>query len=218
MTNTDELKRLAEGATSGPWRYQEQSDAYTHIVRAGEKRFVCQLSQTGERSEANARFMAAADPAAILSLIEEVEGLRAENAELLDGFDKIQTEAVEALHEVERLKSEGSDLTQDVEAYHSDTLALMKERNEAQAENATLRAELDKALEVIGPFAQYITSAAAGWHQPVVHKMRDDEALMSALPGSQAEHDEPYASITYGHLRAASAFTERHKSQGESDE
>lgn len=46
--------------TPGPWRYQEESDAYTHIVRAGD-RFLCQLQQdtTGE-AEANGRLISAA--------------------------------------------------------------------------------------------------------------------------------------------------------------
>jgi hypothetical protein len=47
--------------TPGPWRYQEESDAYTHIVRAGEHYFVCQLPQdTSGKAEANARLIAAA--------------------------------------------------------------------------------------------------------------------------------------------------------------
>jgi hypothetical protein len=47
--------------TPGSWRYQEKSDAYTHIVRADETRFICQLSQdrSGE-VEANARLIASA--------------------------------------------------------------------------------------------------------------------------------------------------------------
>ena len=46
--------------TAGEWRYQEQSDAYTHIVRAGD-RFIVQFPQSGkETSEANARLTAAA--------------------------------------------------------------------------------------------------------------------------------------------------------------
>lgn len=40
-----------------PWRYQENSDAYTHIVRSGD-RFILQLSQdTSGQSEATARFI-----------------------------------------------------------------------------------------------------------------------------------------------------------------
>jgi hypothetical protein len=47
--------------TPGPWRYQEDADAYTHIVRAGESRFMCQMTQeTSGLAEANARLIAAA--------------------------------------------------------------------------------------------------------------------------------------------------------------
>lgn len=46
--------------TPAPWRYQENSDAYTHIVRAGD-RHLCSFAQdvSGE-AEANARLTAAA--------------------------------------------------------------------------------------------------------------------------------------------------------------
>ncbi|UQA69574.1 hypothetical protein K1516_16785 [Stenotrophomonas maltophilia] len=49
------------GRTQGPWAYQEQSDAYTHIVRGPNNRFICQLSQdsSGE-SEKTARLISAA--------------------------------------------------------------------------------------------------------------------------------------------------------------
>lgn len=47
--------------TQGPWVYQEQSDAYTHIVRGPNNRFICKLSQdsSGE-SERTARLISAA--------------------------------------------------------------------------------------------------------------------------------------------------------------
>lgn len=49
------------GPTQGPWAYQEQSDAYTHIVRGPNNRFICQLDQTtSAETEANARLIAAA--------------------------------------------------------------------------------------------------------------------------------------------------------------
>lgn len=45
----------------GPWAYQEDSDAYTHIVRGPGNRFICQLAQTPSAEiEANARLIAAA--------------------------------------------------------------------------------------------------------------------------------------------------------------
>ena len=57
--------------TPGPWRYQEGSDPYTHIVRAGETglgRFVVQCGQSRDGiEEANARLIAAA-PEMLLAL------------------------------------------------------------------------------------------------------------------------------------------------------
>ncbi len=47
--------------TPGPWTYQENSDAYTHIVRAAENRFICQLAQdTSGVAEGDARLIATA--------------------------------------------------------------------------------------------------------------------------------------------------------------
>ena len=47
--------------TPGPWEYQEESDAYTHIVRAKNNYMICHLSQnTSGATEANARLIAAA--------------------------------------------------------------------------------------------------------------------------------------------------------------
>ncbi|WP_313251129.1 hypothetical protein [Stenotrophomonas indicatrix] len=47
--------------TPGPWAYQEDSDAYTHIVRGPSNRFICQLNQsTSAEIEANTRLIAAA--------------------------------------------------------------------------------------------------------------------------------------------------------------
>ena len=47
--------------TPGPWWYQEKSDAYTHIIRAGESRYLGSFSQSDNPEvEANARLAAAA--------------------------------------------------------------------------------------------------------------------------------------------------------------
>lgn len=49
------------GRTPGSWYYQEESDAYTHIVRGDGRAFVTQFSQdTTGRAEADARLTAAA--------------------------------------------------------------------------------------------------------------------------------------------------------------
>ena len=47
--------------TPGPWKYQEESDEYTHIVRAENNLMICHLSQDSSGvSESNARLIAAA--------------------------------------------------------------------------------------------------------------------------------------------------------------
>lgn len=47
--------------TPGPWTYQENSDAYTHIVRGPTNSLICQLAQSMHvEIEANARLIAAA--------------------------------------------------------------------------------------------------------------------------------------------------------------
>jgi len=58
--------------TPGPWAYQEDSDAYTHIVRGPNNRFICQLNQsTSAEIEANARLIAAAPE--LLSALQVAE-------------------------------------------------------------------------------------------------------------------------------------------------
>ena len=63
--------------TPGPWHYQEESDAYTHIVRGPKNVFICQLQQdTTGWAEANARLIAAApDLLAALNELRDDETL-----------------------------------------------------------------------------------------------------------------------------------------------
>jgi hypothetical protein len=49
--------RLLSEHTPTPWQYQERSDAYTHIIRSGD-RFIAQLTQDSKgRAEADARLI-----------------------------------------------------------------------------------------------------------------------------------------------------------------
>lgn len=87
---SNELKALAMAATPGPWMYwaqegQSSTGKYLHSFCAGESyhdpddRHTC-IGETrhadDKQSCANAQFIAAANPSAVLALIEENERLR----------------------------------------------------------------------------------------------------------------------------------------------
>jgi hypothetical protein len=86
MTDHDDLKRLAGEATPGPWRAWESSDDYQSLVDAGAGTLVlakicsydAPVDPGPDRAtrKANAAYIAAANPARVLALIAEVEGLR----------------------------------------------------------------------------------------------------------------------------------------------
>lgn len=72
MIDLDNLAALASAATPGPWSYQEDSDAYTHIIRPAVNpgRMIASALQTSQaHGEANGRFIAAANPTVILELV-----------------------------------------------------------------------------------------------------------------------------------------------------
>ncbi|PNG11892.1 ead/Ea22-like family protein [Stutzerimonas stutzeri] len=104
MSKYDELKRLAEAATPGPWEW-----GGTPVATAEEALEICRVNieltanpdpyfcevyvEDGRRTalvgngptgQQNAAFIAAANPAAILSLIAEVEGLERWKKEAVD--------------------------------------------------------------------------------------------------------------------------------------
>ncbi|SSU22509.1 Uncharacterised protein [Acinetobacter baumannii] len=82
MTDHAELRRLAKAATPGPWEYQ----APLKVLAADRTSIVLiALSHASYREdEANSRLIAAANPKAILALLDEIDGLKAEN-EVLRG-------------------------------------------------------------------------------------------------------------------------------------
>ena len=72
LSHLDHLEALARAATPGPCAYQEDSDVYTHIARPVQSpgNIVRHYAQdTSGVVEANARFTAGANPAAVLALI-----------------------------------------------------------------------------------------------------------------------------------------------------
>ena len=79
---TEELKRLAEAATMGPWEYQKDSKDFPvkgYVTVRDCIYSVCVLPYEGIRADDrvtdNGRFIAAANPAAILELIRQRDEL-----------------------------------------------------------------------------------------------------------------------------------------------
>ena len=81
MSKYDELKRLAEAATPGPWSFDGSYICPARIE--GETTYVETWRAVADSHQTeNVRFIAAANPAVILELIEEVEALREKASEL----------------------------------------------------------------------------------------------------------------------------------------
>ena len=78
MSDHSELKRLAEAATPGPWAYD---GSYVCPARTEDGTTYVELwrSIADCHQPENTKFIAAANPAVVLALIAEVEGLRAQH-------------------------------------------------------------------------------------------------------------------------------------------
>lgn len=78
--NLNELKRLAEEATQGPW---EDGDRWVFVVPGESEPPLTRLKNVLRdvpEAQANATLIAAANPATILALIARIEELEARNA------------------------------------------------------------------------------------------------------------------------------------------
>lgn len=119
MSDHSELKSIAEKAPTGPWVVENDSlffkeEGYTrHMLDADAGHDV-----TEKDYYAALKFIAAANPAAVLALIAEVESLR-EHKQLLvdlreaDGYESWAS----VLVMVDKLKAENEDLRKDAERY-----------------------------------------------------------------------------------------------------
>ncbi|WP_213159992.1 ead/Ea22-like family protein [Pseudomonas aeruginosa] len=101
MTDINRLKELAERATPGPWSaaWEEGDDtAWPNlfpVIQAGNGEVV--IGNEGfytdlEQDKANATFCAAANPKTILALLDEIDGLKAENDALRGALHAVQAE------------------------------------------------------------------------------------------------------------------------------
>lgn len=76
MSNKEELRRLAREASPGPWGNTDVSDP-TRINSPYDQIAICYRTS---RAIANAKFIAAANPSAVLELLDEIERLQKDAA------------------------------------------------------------------------------------------------------------------------------------------
>lgn len=81
MSETPDLRALAEAATPGPWEsFHDRIAPDTAVVTAehDESLAVCEHEHEPQFRDADAAFIAAANPTAVLALLDEVDRLRAD--------------------------------------------------------------------------------------------------------------------------------------------
>jgi len=78
--NTEQLKQAAMAATPGPWLYETSkrpgSAGNYQLILSEDENSVAECYGTDHEDAANGRYIAAANPATILALLECVDALR----------------------------------------------------------------------------------------------------------------------------------------------
>jgi hypothetical protein len=169
MMDTTELKKAAEAATPGPWECSDKHDGRFWHIHSGNQA-IGSTHAAGKQSgyanlfEANAKFIAAANPAAVLALIAENDRLKREEKN-----DKIAYKA--AIERQEELRIERDQLKDEVAI--GDRIITERDR-------------LLAAIPECGPHGQCVPHAIE-W----VERMKDEnEALRKALTTIREEsHD-----------------------------
>ncbi|MBD1555239.1 ead/Ea22-like family protein [Pseudomonas typographi] len=156
-----ELKRLAEAATPGPWSARTDDLCYA-VTTLGRFRIIVG-SAPADDPEPDALFIAAANPAAVLELIAELESANARLHEVAVACATAEQERDQLKAEVKLLKNQvrGGDIDYDLvlgelagaqamleTAYlERDTLKAENEALRSTAELRDLLPDLDDALE-----------------------------------------------------------------------
>ena len=132
MTSNDELRRLAEAATPGPWEWcEDQRFLYNKLQDHG----VLNHGETSwPVSDENAAFIAAASPDRVLRLLDENEALRKERDELRGRVLHLREHGtLEHMALVAELTSGQRDLRVRLDAAESALATAQAERDAARA-------------------------------------------------------------------------------------
>lgn len=163
MKDYSELKMLAEAATPGEWTSSENHDGrFWHISSGnqaiGATRAASKKSVMAGTFEANAKFIAKANPAAVLALIAENERYLKLVERMVDqyvpltelegvpGWSQV-VELVEVVAERDRLKTEVEGLRAQHCRDSTELRSLCQARDDARKERDQLKAEVERLNE-----------------------------------------------------------------------
>ena len=151
------LREIAEKATPGPWSDfdskcypSDPDDGDAYVFATDKKGCVDQIAQY--MLDADARFVAAFDPTAVLALISQVEQLTKERDEARKELAECRTQARWLSDEIEERRRRATWLSDEIEKHEdrADTLEKEVER---------LRGALDSVLKEV-----HDIQAAEGWN------------------------------------------------------
>lgn len=163
MSDYSALKKAAEHATQGKWDYETDClffyvDGYTkHLMELSEGGDVDEIQQVE-----NAKYIAAANPTAVLALIDDNERLKA-------AVYAVHGAGVAELHEqISQLKSENEKLKVDLRDAKDAKLGLSWAIGEIKAENEALRKAAQYSIDMF----ERITSADGSGHADLAKAVR----------------------------------------------
>ena len=119
MTDTKELRRLAQAATPGPWYVTGKLTRYVEArIDGGLIQEVAACGPTkadggyGPQQEANARLIAAANPAAISELLDRLEEAEKERGSAMMLVDRLALALNTSNHERDALRAKIAEMEQ----------------------------------------------------------------------------------------------------------
>ena len=119
MIDTKELRRLAQAATTGPWYVTGKLTRYVEaLIDGGLIQEVAACGPTkadggyGPQQEANARLIAAANPAAISELLDRLEEAEKERGSAMMLVDRLALALNTSNHERDALRAKIAEMEQ----------------------------------------------------------------------------------------------------------
>lgn len=143
MSDYSELKRLAEAAGSGEWGYD--GSYVCPVRREGGTKYVESWRSVADcHQPENTKFIAAANPSAMLALIAEIERLKREEKNDAIAYKAVIERQKELRAEIE---SQSLQFKEWQASHHSNYCKVADERDQIKAENESLRGQVDTLTE-----------------------------------------------------------------------